>query len=473
MQLRSSFAALGTSAALTFLAISAPGQVEGTVTDSYSYTSMIANIGGANSNTQVPNVQTGAVIASPSTDAPDYFYAWVRDSAMTMKVVIDNYIKGTNGVTRTMIENWARAEQAHQANAASSSSSLGEPKFNVDGSLFTGPWGRPQNDGPALRATAFMKYARAIGLSDTFTKSTLYQNSLSGNSLIKNDLEYVAHHWQDSNFDPWEEVQATHFFTLSVQRRAMAEGAKFATDMGDSGAATYYAQQAAAIQSKLQSFWSSSQNRVNAYQGVSGRSGIDCSVMLGALHGWNQTSVASSLDNTQFGPATDRILATQKQYVDAFRSLYAINNNTAAPTAVATGRYPEDEYSGNDRNGGNPWFLCTLAAAEVVYNALHVFNQAQALSVTIVSQPFFAQFASGLATGMYAANSATYATLTRGMKAQADGFVQVVQSHAQTNGSMNEEMDRNSGYNVGARDLTWNYASWLTKSQAANGTPAF
>ena len=136
-------------------------------------------------------------------------------------------------------------------------------------------------------------------------------------------------------------MQGAHFFTLAVQRRAMAEGAQFATDMKDSGAATYYAQQAAAIDSKLQTFWSSSQNRVNAYQGVSGRGGIDCAVMLGSLHGWNQSSTASSTSSTQFGPASDRILATQKQYVDAFRSLYGINNNAAAPAAVGTGRYPE------------------------------------------------------------------------------------------------------------------------------------
>ncbi len=31
---------------------------------------------------------------------------------------------------------------------------LGEAKYEVDGSAFTGGWGRPQRDGPALRAIA-------------------------------------------------------------------------------------------------------------------------------------------------------------------------------------------------------------------------------------------------------------------------------------------------------------------------------
>jgi glucoamylase len=32
-----------------------------------------------------------------------------------------------------------------------STGGLGEPKFNIDGTAFTGSWGRPQRDGPALR----------------------------------------------------------------------------------------------------------------------------------------------------------------------------------------------------------------------------------------------------------------------------------------------------------------------------------
>jgi Glycosyl hydrolases family 15 len=129
MQLSASFTALAASLTAAFMAV----QVQATVTDSYAYTRMVANIGGYSSNTQVPNVQNGAVIASPSTAHPNYFYSWVRDTAMTTKIIIDNYIKGTNSVTRTQIENIARAEVQKQQNAASSSSGLGEPKFNPDG----------------------------------------------------------------------------------------------------------------------------------------------------------------------------------------------------------------------------------------------------------------------------------------------------------------------------------------------------
>ena len=36
-------------------------------------------------------------------------------------------------------------------------SGLGEPKINIDCTPFNGEWGRPQNDGPALRGIMMIK----------------------------------------------------------------------------------------------------------------------------------------------------------------------------------------------------------------------------------------------------------------------------------------------------------------------------
>ncbi len=55
------------------------------------------------------------------------------------------------------------------------------------------------------------------------------------------------------------------------------------------------------------------------------------------------------------------------------------------------------------------------------------------------------------------------------MKAMANGFVNIVQSHTQSNGSMNEEFSRNTGYNTGARDLTWSYAAFVSNDLASQG----
>ena len=432
-------------------------------TVSYSYNRMLGNIGGALSGSanQVPGVQAGAVIASPSTASPDYFFSWVRDAALTMKVVVSQAT-----LNRPLMESYANAEKKHQQSAASSSVTLGEPKFNIDGSLFTGPWGRPQNDGPALRASTLMTFAKRIGLTDAFTTGTLYKSDLNGGSVIKSDLEYVAHHWNDNGFDLWEEVNGKHFFTLAVSRRALIDGAKFATSLNDAGAATYYNQQAASIKTALQSFWDGS--KITAYQGVGGRSGIDCAVLLGALRGWDTSDMTTAVDATEFGPASDRVLASHKKYVDAFRSLYGINANAAAPKAVATGRYPEDVYDGVGTSTGNPWYICTLASAEVLNTAVDVATRRGSISVTSTSAPFFQQFSSGIAAGTYASGSSQYSTLTSGMRAMAKGFVDIAQSHTWTNGSMNEQFNRNTGFNQGARDLTWSYAAFISNDLTAN-----
>jgi len=57
---------------------------------------------------------------------------------------------------------------------------------------------------------------------------------------IKTDLEYVAHNWQENSFDLWEESNGDNFFTKMVQRKALINGAAFATQMNDTGAAAFY-----------------------------------------------------------------------------------------------------------------------------------------------------------------------------------------------------------------------------------------
>lgn len=85
----------------------------------------------------------GTVVASTSTASPDYHYNWIRDAALTMDVVVDLYTAATLPSATSFYEeilfqySQARAEQQQLG-------SLGEPKFWLNNTLFTGPWGRPQ-----------------------------------------------------------------------------------------------------------------------------------------------------------------------------------------------------------------------------------------------------------------------------------------------------------------------------------------
>jgi glucoamylase len=158
-----------------------------------------------------------------------------------------------------------------------------------------------------------------------------------------------------------------------------------------------------------------------------------------------------------YSRCSDRALANHKVVTDSFRSIYTINSGIAEGTAVAVGRYPEDSYQ-----GGNPWYLNTLAAAELLYDALYTWNKQGSITVTSTSLAFFQDFDSSVTAGTYASSSSTYTTLYNAVKTYADGYVNVVATYAQSNGSLSEQFSRSNGAPLSAYDLTWSYASFLT-----------
>jgi glucoamylase len=98
-------------------------------------------------NINVPGAANGTVMASQSRADPNYAYNWVRDAALTMDTVFQFYAAATTPTAKsyyeTILFQYAQARAAEQ-NDPDLAASLGEPKFNLDNSVFTGPWGRPQ-----------------------------------------------------------------------------------------------------------------------------------------------------------------------------------------------------------------------------------------------------------------------------------------------------------------------------------------
>lgn len=149
---------------------------------------------------------------------------------------------------------------------------------------------------------------------------------------------------------------------------------------------------------------------------------------------------------------------------DSFRSIYSINSGIAEGVAVSVGRYPEDSYQ-----GGNPWYLNTLAAAEQLYDALYTWNKQGYITVTSTSLAFFKDFSSSVTAGTYASSTSTYTTLYNAVKTYADGYVNIVATYAQSNGSLSEQFSRSNGQPLSAYDLTWSYASFLTAAARRAG----
>jgi glucoamylase len=79
-------------------------------------------------------------------------------------MLIDEFIFGKSSL-QTVINDYIHAQAVLQTVSSPSGTflpqgvGLGEPKFMVDGTRFNGAWGRPQRDGPALRAVALMTYS--------------------------------------------------------------------------------------------------------------------------------------------------------------------------------------------------------------------------------------------------------------------------------------------------------------------------
>ncbi|EFQ30066.1 glycosyl hydrolase family 15 [Colletotrichum graminicola M1.001] len=414
---------------------------------------LLCNIGPNGCHAQ--GVSSGIVIASPDKVDPPYFYTWTRDAGLVFKAVVDIFTNSYDSNLQTNIQNYI-ASQARLQGVSNPSGGLGdgqglgEPKFEVDLRPYTGDWGRPQRDGPALRAIAIIGYAKwlvANGYSST-ASSVLWP-------VIRNDLNYVAQYWNQTGFDLWEEVRGSSFFTVASQHRALVEGSALARSLGQScNACDAVAPQVLCF---LGRFWDPAGNFMVANINGNGRSGRDANVILASIHNFD---AAAACDTATFQPCSDKALASHKVVVDSFRTIYAINSGIAQSAAIAVGRYPEDSYY-----GGNPWYLNTLAAAEQLYDALYVWKQQGSITVTQTSLAFFRDRLGSVAPGTYASSSSTYTSLINAVSAYADGFMNIVATYAQTNGSLAEQFSRSNGQPLSADDLTWSYAAFLTAAQ--------
>ncbi|KAJ6103205.1 Glycoside hydrolase family 13 [Penicillium sp. IBT 16267x] len=411
---------------------------------------------GANGS-KVTGASSGIVVASPSKVNPDYFYTWTRDAALTLKVLVDRFIAGDSSL-EDVIQQYISAQAKLQtvsnpSGDLSDGSGLGEPKFNVDITAFTGDWGRPQRDGPALRATALIAYGNH--LISAGKESVVMSNIWP---IVQNDLNYVAQYWNQTGFDLWEEIQGSSFFTIAAQHRALVEGSAFAQSLGQS--CTGCDSQAPQVLCFLQDFWNGTS--VIANLANDGRSGLDANSLISSIQTFDPEAAC---DDRTFQPCSARALSNHKLVVDSFRSIYNINSGKSAGSAVAIGRYAEDTYQ-----GGNPWYLATLAAAEQLYDALYQWNKQGSLAVTQTSLPFFQALVSSAVTGDYSSSSSTYSSLTSAVKTYADEFVSIVQQYTPSNGSLAEQFTRDNGVPTSAGDLTWSYAAFLTAGDRRAGT---
>jgi glucoamylase len=140
---------------------------------------------------------------------------------LTAKVLIDTFRNGETslqGIIEEYIDSQAFIQTVSNPSGDLSDGGLGlgEPKFNIDETAFTGAWGRPQRDGPALRATALIDFGEWLIVSRPIQLGLYYYTDVvlilfkdNGYSayatdilwpIVRNDLSYVAEYWNQTGY---------------------------------------------------------------------------------------------------------------------------------------------------------------------------------------------------------------------------------------------------------------------------------
>lgn len=278
--------------------------------------------------------------------------------------------------------------------------------------------------------------------------------------LIYNDLLYVGQYWNTSSYDLWEEVNGNSFFTTTAQHRALVQGSIWAERLNQT---CEPCKQAPAILCFLQSdFWNETGNYIlaNINTNQVTRSEINADPILAAMHAFD---INATCDAASLQPCNSKVLATHKVWVDSFRNIYPLNDNNSAPAPALCGRYPEDTYY-----GGNPWYITTLAAAEVLYDAVAQFSMAGEVTVDNYSLPFWQDLYPDVEATTYT-DYANVSALLGAASNYADSFIELISNYTPPNGTLNEQINKTTGEPLSAIALTWSYAAFVTAIERRDG----
>jgi len=394
----------------------------------------------------------GGVVASPDHDTPggSYYYAWERDGALSMATMLS--VAEFDADISTRFEHYTQWVLRVQSEADPHGIDVrAEPKYMLpDGKVFDGSWCRPQTDGPALRARTLIKYAAQlgkVGKSDA-VKAYLWTgdaNKYNGGA-IKYDLDWVASNWKQNGCDLWEEIQSDDFFwNRFMFRAALKMGAQFATSMGDSQSASRYSGAAAELDTAIKSHYNG-----NFVFETSSRQ-KDAAVFEALNHGYLNDGVMS--------PSSTEVAGTVSTLVDLFCTQYSINgaDSTNGVPGVLIGRYDGDHYA-----GGNPWHLLTASLARLLYRGASEVMQAHNSNSSLAGVESWQQLLGVPQEGQLSA-------VADAMAGAADGVMIRLKKHINGNNAnlhCNEQLDRNTGVPLGAKDLTWSYANVLSAIDA-------
>ncbi|GAV53608.1 hypothetical protein ZYGR_0AK01100 [Zygosaccharomyces rouxii] len=483
---------------------------------SISFEKILENIGDSNINDLYKqNVAEGAVIASPSRDKPDYFFQWPRDAAITVNTVASNLIGSDDAINLTLaqtivkyLNNSAILQRIPNPSGQGVGGTdpqlkgLGEPKFEVDNKAFEGSWGRPQNDGAPLRLIATFHFLEKLAKQNMPLTELLSQLNVDGlsfkdedslfDNLIRYDLEFIASNWKVDSFDLWEEVKGRHFFTSLVQLSATKLGLDFMKSNPNRQKDPLFKELQRTC-NELNDFLTLEGGFLNPHKNyivetpsnLNSRSGLDTAVLIASLLTHGDDGEASPR-NLPFDVNDSGILNTLHALTSIMAIIYPVNHQRYSPRmGVALGRYPEDVYDGAGTSEGNPWFLCTSSAAQLLYQLIRKMY-AEESDLEILVNTWDSKFWTSIFEGFEAYPSPISIGGTYGSDCSyrlvipydspafhqtmvsllnyGDSFLDKLREHVSDDGSMSEQFNKYTGIMQGARDLTWSHSAFYSSS---------
>ena len=425
----------------------------------------------------------GSIVASPEMAAydpkPDYFFHWLRDSAIVadaLREAIEDGALGPSAVEHlvdfvafslklcrldgpTFLRQGGYPEaiepsfQQHVRSRAEIAEiigdrALGEARYNADGSLDVLKWGRPQNDGPALRALVVMRFFALDAFRARARDPAM--------TLLGYDLDYTLSHWRRPCCDLWEEAIGFHYHARLVQQAALAAGAEFLAAEGDEIRARACAAAATELLAELDRHFDSEDG---VYRGRLAETGpnappprrLDIAVVLAAIHAGRRSGPHSVVD--------PKMLATLFALERLFEGEYPINRARPANCAPALGRYAGDSYF-----SGGAYYFSTLGAAQFCFLFAQAAAEGEEVLVTEESHAPLAELlqtpAASLAQGALAGRlreSLAGAALRRG-----DMYLATVRRFTPASRELSEQFSQHDGAPTSADNLTWSYACFVT-----------
>lgn len=290
----------------------------------------------------------GMLIASPS-DNPPYKYHWVRDVSIVMRVIIDQYKKTKSDKYFVKIIDYIN--NCIDIQELNTLTGLGEPKVNIDGTPYNEQWGRPQNDGPALRGL------NMINLFDILYNNHKQIAEKLVIPVLQKDLNYIIDNLNKTCFDLWEEIVGWHFYTRLVQLKFLKE---ICTNKHKFAGLLH-------IPDEIEKKFVFLQNNIQHHNGekciissFDENGNIirddDASILLGFCH----IDFDQSIVNL-FG--FQRIFQTCKNLEEKFRKKYNKDD------LELIGRYDGDAYY-----DGQIWIICSLALAQIYFHFNYLDN---------------------------------------------------------------------------------------------------